>query len=102
MLLLGSTVVIADDARNLPFAILVAPQVNELRFANFAVILRPRMKEAVDAYLDCAIVVDGIDLERSGNELAFDLSAEIVFDAVDDVLPSDHEAALVVIELGIL
>jgi hypothetical protein len=98
-LLSKAAVIEADDARDPPHAVLVLPEVNELRFADFVVV---RMVEAVDADLDGAVIGDGIDLQRAGNELPGDFSANVILDGLDDSDPRASQAGFIVIKLQII
>src|SRR6185295_6589138 len=93
-------VVVTDDAGDLPGAVLLLPEVDELRLADRLLPVPPRMIEAVDADLDRAIAVHGIHLERSGNEHPISLAADVLLDALDQALPRlVGQAAVVVVEL---
>jgi hypothetical protein len=95
-------VVEADDACQLSFAILVLPELNELSLAYRLGIVMSRVMETMHADLHGAIVGDGIDLKGSGNELAGDFAADVVFDAIDCGLLAAAEAADIVVELQIV
>src|SRR5438552_3014159 len=92
----------ADNASDLPHSVLVLPEMNEFGLADGAGFLVPGVMEAVDADLDRAVVGDGIDLERAGNEFPGHLPADIVLDSLDQSWASAAQAALVVIELDIV
>ena len=92
----------ADDAGDLPAAVLELPDHDELSFAGDAMVLLPGVQEAMDTHFHCAVVADGIDLEGAGDEFAFDLAAEVVLDGVDGLLAADGEAVFVVVELGVI
>ena len=77
----------------------VLPECDELGFSNVARVTR--MREPMDADLQGAKTLHGIDLKRAGNELSMHLSADVVLDGVDESLPSDSEAGLVVVELKV-
>ena len=76
-------VIEADDAGDLPHSVLVLPEVDELGLADRGGFLVSRMMEAVDADLDRAVVGDGINLERAGNEFSGDFAADVVLDSLD-------------------
>lgn len=100
-LLLRRVMVITEHARDLPRAILVLPQVNELPFA-VADLRMPRMMEQVHAHLDRAVALHGIYLQRAGDEFARHLAADIVLDGVGQGRPAQRDSALIVIELHVL
>ncbi len=75
---------------------------NELGLADRAGFLVSGVMETVDADLDRAVVGNGIDLERAGNEFSGDLATDIVLDSLDESLASAAQAGLVVIELDIV
>ena len=62
-------VVEMDDSRDLPCAIFVPPDMDELCLAANAMILRPRVKESMNSDLDCAVALWRINFERSGDQL---------------------------------
>ena len=95
-------VIEADDAGDLPHSVLVLPEVDELGLADRGGFLVSGMMEAVDADLDRAVVGNGIDLERAGNEFPGDLATDIVLDCLDESGASAAQAGLVVIELDIV
>ena len=100
--LIQRLVVEADDAGDLPHSIFVLPEVDEFGLADGAGFLVSGVMETVDADLDRAVVGDGIDLERAGNEFSGDFAADVVLDPFDEGLPSAAQAGLVVIELDIV
>ena len=57
----------ANDTSDLPYSILVLPEVNELRLADRLGILVSGMVEAVDADPHRSVVGDGVDLKRPGD-----------------------------------
>jgi hypothetical protein len=70
-----------------------------LGFSHFVV--ASGVMEAVSSELYCAIVSEGIDLQRSGYELSGDFAADVVLDAVDERLAAACQAGFVVIELEV-
>src|SRR6478609_9122986 len=81
---LGHVLVVeADNAGDLPDSVLVLPEMNELGLADRAGFLVSGVMEAVDADLDRAVVGDGIDLERAGDEFSGDFAADVVLDSLD-------------------
>jgi hypothetical protein len=90
-----------DDSGDLPCAIFLPPDVDELCLADNAVVLLPWMKESVDADLDCAVALQGINFQRSGYQLALYLSAKIILDRINDLWTAHHEAIFVVVEFCI-
>src|SRR5919197_671237 len=92
----------ADYPCDPPSAIFVLPDVDELRFPDDAVVLFPRVKEAMHANLDRAIALQGINFKCSGHEFPLHLSAQVVLESLDDLLSADHEPGLVVIKLRIV
>src|SRR5438477_12455394 len=91
----------ADHSSDRPCAIFLPPDVDELRLADNAVVLLPRVKEAVDADLNCTVALQGINFERSRYQLALHLSAKIVLDRIHDLRTAHQQAVLVVVELRI-
>ena len=75
---------------------------DELGLAGGAGFLVSGMMETVDADLDRAVVGNGIDLERAGNEFTGHLATDIVLDSLDERWASAAQAGLVVIELDIV
>ena len=92
----------ADDAGDLPHSVLVLPEVDEFGLADGAGFLVSGVMETVDADLDRAVVGNGIDLERAGNEFTGHLATDIVPDSLDESWASAAQAGLVVIELDIV
>ena len=62
--------VVADYAGDLPGAVFVLPEMNELGFANSFSLVVAGMVEAVHADFDGAVSLHGIDLQGAGNEFA--------------------------------
>ena len=103
VLSLGQRLVVeADDAGDLPYSILVLPEVNELGLADRAGVLVSRVMETVDADLDRAVVGDRVDLERPGDEFSGDFAADVVLDPFDESWASAAQSGLVVIELQVV
>src|SRR5438067_7699082 len=92
----------ADHSSDGPCAIFLPPDIDELRLADNAVVLLPRMKESVNSDLDCTVSFQGINFERSGHQLALHLSAKIVLYGSNDLRTAHHEAVLVMVELRIV
>src|SRR5438270_3277672 len=90
----------ADGTRDLPHSIFVLPEVNDLRRADILGILG--MVETVNPDLHRAIVGNGIYLKRPGNECSGHLATDVVLHTLNRSLPSDAQAALVMIELQII
>jgi len=63
-------------------------------FPHFVVV--SEVMEAVRSDLYCAIVSEGIDLQRSGYQLSGDFAADVVPNAVDDSRSSETRDASVV------
>ncbi len=76
----------ADDAGDLPYSVLVLPEVDEFGLADRAGFFVSWMMEAVNADLDRTVVGDGIDLERPGNKFLVTLP-QILF-----LIPSTRAA----------
>ena len=72
----------ADYASDLPGVAFVLPERDEFSFSHLVV--ASGVMEAVRSDLYCAIVSEGIDLQRSGYELSGDFAADVVLDAVDE------------------
>ena len=92
----------ADYARDLPRAIFVLPDVDELRFPDDAVVLFPRVKEAMHADFNRAIALQWINFKSSGHEFPLHFSTQIVFECLHDLLSANHEPGLVVIKLRVV
>src|ERR1700690_3921739 len=60
------------------------------------------MMEAVNADFDGTVSIYGIHLERSGDEFAGNLAADVLLESVNQGLLADAESTLVVIELHII
>src|SRR6266487_3819278 len=95
-------VVEADDTSDLPYSIFVLPEVNELRLADRLSSLVSRMVEAVNAYLYCAVVGDGVDLKRAGYEFSGHLATNVILHTLNQSLPSVAQSALVMVKLQIV
>src|SRR6266550_4509428 len=93
-------VVEAYHPSDLPYSIFVPPQVNELRLANIPGILG--MVETMNPDLHRSIVGNGVHLKRSGNEFSGHLATNIILHTLNRSLPSDAQAALVMIALQIV
>src|SRR4051794_39020923 len=90
-------VIVADDASNLPGAILPLPYVNELRLpSRFAAF---RGLKAMASYLDRSVAVHGIHLQSTGNEFSSDFPADILFDLFRYRLAAHGKSTLIVIKL---
>jgi hypothetical protein len=100
MLFVCRVVVKADRAGDLPGAVLEAPENDEFCFAEVCRVAG--MGEAVDADLDGAVIVHGVDLEGAGDEFAVNLAADVVLDGFDERFASYGEAGFVVVELEVL
>src|ERR1700746_2376863 len=103
--------VIADDTRQLPLAAVLLPDVQKLRGLGHAVGLAALDRvEVVPACLDGAVVVQRIDAEAAGDELAARAEIGSVADAgamLRDILDEFrsrglHQAVLVVEELEVV
>src|SRR5882672_5256085 len=60
--------VVTDDARHLPRAVLESPEVNESTLAERLGVIVAGMVKTMDADLQGAPVLDGIDLEARRNQ----------------------------------
>ena len=78
-------VVVTDDARNFPRAVFVLPQMNELRLANRLCVVMSRVVKAVNAHLNSAKTLHGVDLQSSWNQLAGYFAADILLYAVGQI-----------------
>ena len=90
-----------DHSRDLPCAIFVPPDMDELRLADNAMVLFPRVKESMNSDLNCSIALQAINFEGFGYQLPLHLSTKIVLDGIDDLRTAHHQAVLVVVELRI-
>ena len=93
-------VVKADGSCHLPGSILMLPERDKFRFSE--VVRITRVREPVYANLDCAEALHWIDLKCAGYKLSMDFAADIVLDRIEEGLPADCEAGLVVVKLQIL
>lgn len=96
----GGVVVVAEDAADLPGAVFVDPEVDEVGFAGGGGV--PVFEEAVGAHLDGSDALHGVDLEGAGGELAGDVAADVFADAFGEGGAAEGEAALVVVELDVV
>ena len=94
--------IVADDARYLPCSVFKAPEMNELSLSNDITILGADVMEAMNSDLYGPVALNRVYLQRTGYELALNLAAEIIFDAVDDCLASVLWIVLIVIKLQVL
>jgi len=94
--------VVTDHPRNLPSPILVLPQMNESPLAYSLRILMPRMMKPVHTHLHRAITLHVMDLQRPRNQLPRSFPANILLNAVRQILPPQRNPALIVIKLHIL
>ena len=92
---------VADDACNFPLVVFELPEHNELCVAAlvFGVV---GVGETVDAELDGAVVVEGVDFECVGEEGAVHFAADIVLDGGEEGGLADGEASDVVVELEVV
>src|SRR5580700_4700275 len=75
---------------------------DETRLPNLLRILMPRMVEAVHSHLHRSIAFHVMDLQRPWNQFPRHFAADILLYAVRQILPSERDAALIVVELHIL
>src|SRR5271155_4307327 len=75
---------------------------DELAFADPFGIIVAGVVEAVYAHLDKAVILHVVDLQRSGDEFARDLAADVFLDAVGQSRLAQGDAALIVVELDIV
>src|ERR1700730_6088971 len=92
----------ANDTSDLPYSILVLPEVNELRLADRLGGFVSRMVETVHTDLHRAIVGNGVHLKCPWNQFSGHFAADGVLNAFHQSLPSAAQAALIVIELQIV
>src|SRR6266481_8915363 len=95
-------VVVADHPRNLPCAVFVLPQMDELPFANPFGVFMARMVKAVHSHLHRAIALHVINLQRPRDEFPRHSAADILFDAIGQCRSAERHATLIVIELHVL
>ena len=93
-------VVVADDAGDLPGAVFPVPEHDGFGFAYVGFVVG--VVEAVGGELDRAVVVEAVGLQGAGHELAGDLAADIGPDGVKELVATDLQAGLVVVELDVL
>lgn len=99
-LLCGGVVVVADDAGDLPGAVFPLPEHDGFGFADaFCVV---GVVEAVRGELDRTVVVEAVNLQAAGHERARDLAADVGVDGIDQLVATDLEAGLIVVELDVL
>jgi hypothetical protein len=84
-------VVKADGAGNLPNAISVLPQRNELCFSHFIVV--PGVLETMNTDLHSAIVGNRIDLQCSSHKWSHYFAADVVPYAVEKCLTAAGQAS---------
>ena len=60
------------------------------------------MSEPVNTDLHGTVALHWIDLKCAGNKLSMDLPADVIPDRIDECLPSNGEARLIVVELKIV
>ena len=65
-------------------------------------VLFERVKEAVGSNLNRAIACEGINFERSRYQFPLHFAAKVVLDGIHDLLATDQETILVVVELGVV
>src|SRR5215469_5021825 len=92
----------ADHPCDLPQAIFVAPDMNELCLPDDAMILLPRVKEAVNPDLNRTISSQGINFECSGHQLPLHLSAKIVLESIHDLRAAHQQTVFVMVELRVI
>lgn len=94
--------IVTDHSRDLPYAILVLPDVNESSLTGRLGLFRLWMMKAMNTQLDGAIAAQGIDLERPWNELPAHFAADVLLYAFGQILPADAQSIQIVIELHIV
>ncbi len=99
---LSRVVIVADYSRDLPSILSVLPNVDELGFADYAVILRSGMQESMNTNFDGSVTLQRRDFHSSGNKLAGYLAAEIVFDTGDYSVTTKRRITFVVKKLCVL
>ena len=99
----GGAVVVAENAGDLPGAVLIDPEVDEVGLALGcgAVGGVGGVEEAMGAALDGAEVLHGVGAEAGGDELAGDLAADVGLDGSGEGGDAEGAAALVVVELDV-
>lgn|SRR6266516_7447043 len=95
-------VIIADHSRDLPCAIFVLPEVNELRLAGWLPLFRLWVVEAMNTYLNRTIAMHGIHLKGPRNDLSAHFATDVLLYAFGQVLPAEGHSTLIVIELHIV
>src|SRR5712692_7853120 len=93
--------IVADDAGNSPGTVFVLPEMNELAFTNRFGVVMAGVVKAVIAHLHRTIALHVINLQCPGNEFAGHFAANILLDALRQVLPAKSYATLVVVELHV-
>ncbi len=95
--------VVADHARDLPHPARILPEHRETCDAA-AVGTGPQLRiaEQMNAGFDGAVLIQRINAERSRDEIAMNLAADIGFQRIERALLSAAEARYVVIELQIV
>src|SRR5882762_4898535 len=94
--------VVTNHPRNLPSPILVLPQMNEQPLTHALRILMPRMMKPVHPHLHRPITLHVMHLQRPRNQFPRGFPANILLNAIRQILPPQRNPALIVIKLHIL
>src|ERR1700732_1704423 len=98
----GGVMIVTDNARNLPRAVFVLPQMNELPFTNGLFVVISRVMKAMHTHFNRAVSFHVIDLQCSWNKLAGDFAADILFHAIGQISFAQRYAPLVMIKLHVI
>lgn len=96
-----TAVVEADDPSQLPRAAFQLPQHDEFGFANCVGLGPVWVSKVMNADLYGSVAIKWVNFQGSGNEFSVDLATDVVFYAVNQALPAQREATLIVIELKV-
>src|SRR6266404_6676902 len=94
--------VVTDDPRNLPRAVFVLPQMNELPLADCLCVVMSRVMEAVNTHLDRAIALHVINLQTAWNEFPGHFAADVLLYALGYFLFAEGYSTLIVIKLHVI
>src|SRR4051812_34253579 len=98
--LLGRVVVVANHARDLPGAILVLPQMDELAFTHPDLGLVPRMMKVVNTGFERAVSFHMKSLHA--DEFARGLAADVFLQAVGQRRLAERDTSLIMVKLHIV
>ena len=96
-------VVVAQNARQLPVAVFVLPQLHEARFTRSVTGLGLGMQKSVHSHLNRSVAFHVVDPQSAGHQHPLRVTgADVVFDAFRELLSAQHYAALVMVKLDVI